>query len=270
MRLLQYDDAEGISFTEDLPNDSIPPYAILSHTWGSDSDEVKLADVIDGTAATKPAYEKILFCLRQARKDDLRYFWADTCCIDKSNSSELSEAINSMYRWYANAEKCYVFLPDVTLQSQTVASDQGLTSEWEDDFKKSRWFRRGWTLQELLAPKSVEFFSKEGLSLGDKSTFERQIAEVTGIPVTALRGTLLTTFTTKEKFSWQDRRITKKEEDRYYSLLGIMDVSMSVIYGEGAEKARRRLEKEVSHATKGGYSCRHDAAQCSLIPAKWS
>ena len=250
MRLLQHDGAGGISFTEHLTKDSIPPYAILSHTWGSDKDEVKYEDVTNGTAASKRGYYKISFCIRQAQRDKLGHFWVDTCCIDRSNSAELSEAINSMFRWYANAEKCYVYLSDV---SQSLPGSTSLDSRgsWEHDFLASRWFTRGWTLQELLAPKSVDFFSKEYEKLGNKSFLERQIRDASGIPARALRGHLLSTFTVEERFSWQDRRVTTKEEDKFYSLLGIMDVSMPVIYGEGAEKARRRLEREILHVSKG-------------------
>nr|POF13598.1 vegetative incompatibility protein het-e-1 [Quercus suber] len=133
----------------------------------------------------------------------------------------------------------------------TKASQGNLLHDWEDDFRASSWFTRGWTLQELLAPKSVDFFSRDGQWLGSKRSFEHHIRDVTGIPVKALRENTLTTFTTQERFSWQDRRITTKDEDTYYSPLGIMDVSMPVIYGEGRENARRRLEREILYVSKG-------------------
>nr|POE87603.1 vegetative incompatibility protein het-e-1 [Quercus suber] len=250
MRLLQHDGVGGVSFTEDLSRDRLPPYAILSHRWGPDRDEVKFQDLMSGTATSKPGYDKIKFCIAQARKDGLRHFWIDTCCIDKTNNTELSKAINSMFHWYKNAAKCYVYLSDVP-RSLPRHFKPDYRHDWEQDFRASTWFTRGWTLQELLAAESVEFFSREGERLGSKSSLEGHISDVTGISVKALRAKELSTFTVQERFSWQEYRITTEEEDRYYSLLGIMDVSMPVIYGEGAEKARRRLEREILYASKG-------------------
>jgi hypothetical protein len=114
----------------------------------------------------------------------LRYFWADTYCIDKSNSVELAEAINSMFLWYRNAAKCYIFLTDVS----TRGNNQG---DKDLQFRKSRWFTRSWTLQELIAPLSVEFFSREGEHLGDKELLKQLLHDITGIPIQALQGTLL-------------------------------------------------------------------------------
>ena len=114
MRLLQYNSDGEFSLTKDLVGGEIPEYAILSHTWGTDTEEVTYRDVIDGTGKNKVGYEKIRFCGEQARRDGFQYFWVDTCCIDKSNNNELAEAINSMFRWYRDATKCYVCLPDVS------------------------------------------------------------------------------------------------------------------------------------------------------------
>ncbi|KAH8742535.1 heterokaryon incompatibility protein-domain-containing protein [Diaporthe sp. PMI_573] len=119
-------------------------YAILSHTWGDDDEEVTFKDFTDGSGNTKAGYRKICFCGEQAARDGLRHFWVDTCCIDKSNSTELQEAINSMFRWYWDAAKCYVYLSDV---STNVHNQVELSLQlWESDFRKSRWFTRGWTL----------------------------------------------------------------------------------------------------------------------------
>jgi Heterokaryon incompatibility protein (HET) len=93
------------------------------------------------------------------------YFWVDTCCIDKSNNNEPSEAINSMFRWYRNAAKCYVYLSDVPRPAFDT-NDKSNQLPWESAFWKSRWFTRGWTLQELIAPASVEFSSKDWEQLG--------------------------------------------------------------------------------------------------------
>jgi len=232
MRLLHYDNGD-LSLTEFFKSE-IPEYAILSHRW--DAEEVTFEDLQNRTGTNKAGYEKIWFCGEQASRDGLKYFWVDTCCIDKSSSAELSEAINSMFRWYYKSTKCYVYLSDV-LRTAVNTDDRA----WESAFRNSKWFTRGWTLQELIALKSVEFFSKSGELLGDKSTLERQVCEITGIPAKALQGSPLFSFSIAERMSWADRRQTTCEEDQAYSLLGIFDISMSVIYGEEREKAMRRL-----------------------------
>jgi hypothetical protein len=116
MRLLRVerDSAGQLSLTKDFIGDNIPKYAILSHTWGADVEEVIFQDLMNRTGENKSGYKKIDFCRDQAERDGLRYFWVDTCCIDKANSTELAEAINSMFRWYRNAAKCYVYLSDVS------------------------------------------------------------------------------------------------------------------------------------------------------------
>jgi hypothetical protein len=123
MRLLEYNNNGEFSLTQDFVGGKIPEYAILSHTWGADTEEVTYSDLKDNTGKDKVGYEKIRFCGKQARRDRLQYFWVDTCCIDKSNNNELTEAINSMFRWYRNAAKCYVFLSDVP-RADIDATDQ--------------------------------------------------------------------------------------------------------------------------------------------------
>ncbi|KAF2835297.1 HET-domain-containing protein [Patellaria atrata CBS 101060] len=218
-------------------------YAILSHTWGDDNEEVNFRDLVKNTGKTKAGYKKIQFCGAQAANDGLEFCWVDTCCINKSSDAELSEAINSMFRWYQNAAKCYVYLSDVS----TGSSDSNVLSqgEWKLAFQNSRWFRRGWTLQELIAPRSVEFFSVEGNRLGSKSSLIQEIHEITGVPVLALQGSRLSGFSVGERISWAARRQTKREEDAVYSLLGIFDVHMPLIYGEGRQKALNRLRREI-------------------------
>ncbi|UKZ53151.1 hypothetical protein TrVGV298_006943 [Trichoderma virens] len=218
------------------PAGNIPRYAILSHTWDSDTQEVTFRDLVDGTGIEKTGYDKIRFCAAQARRDGLRYIWVDTCCIDKANNTELAEAINSMFRWYQNASRCYAYLSDISDAGPTNDSQQSELI-WESAFRKSRWFTRGWTLQELLAPASVEFFTKGGLRLGDKRTLERQIHEITNIAVEALRGNDLSMFTVEERFKWAETRQTTLEEDWTYCLLGIFGVFMPLIYGEGKTNA---------------------------------
>ena len=249
MRLLQHSDTGEFSFTKDLVgDDQIPPYAILSHTWGLDTDEVTFEDLTNNTGRHKAGYEKIWFCGEQARQDDLQYFWIDTCCINRANYTELSQAINSMFGWYRDATRCYVYLPDVSNPAFDTNEDFN-PRPWESNFRKSRWFERGWTLQELLAPSSVEFFSRERQRLGDKRSLKQQIHEITGIADSALQGAPLSQFSVDERLSWIERRQTKLEEDKAYSLLGIFDVSMPLIYGEGRERAFKRLRKEIDSIT---------------------
>ncbi|KFY30276.1 hypothetical protein V494_08201 [Pseudogymnoascus sp. VKM F-4513 (FW-928)] len=242
MRLLEFQSDGEFSLTGDLI-DNIPSYAILSHTWGADIEEVNFRDLTDRTGKNKAGYNKIRFCGEQARRDGLKYFWVDTCCIDKSNNAELAEAINSMFRWYQNAAKCYVYLSDVSTNDHDYV-DPSLQL-WQSDFRKSRWFTRGWTLQELIAPLSVEFFGSDGKRLGDKKSLERQLHEITGIAVLALQGTAITSFSIKERMSWAKSRETKRAEDKAYSLLGIFGIQMTLIYSEGAENAFRRLREEL-------------------------
>ena len=145
MRLLQRQSDGALSLAEDRI-DEIPPYAILSHTWGVDDQEVTLQDIRNHAGQHKEGYEKLTFCGKQAAADGLQHFWVDTCCIDKPNHTELSEAINSMFRWYQNAAKCYVYLPDVSLLDTD--GEETPRASWKLAFRKSRWFTRGWTLQE--------------------------------------------------------------------------------------------------------------------------
>ncbi len=169
MRLLRRDDTGAIVPTDDLL-ENIPRYAILSHTWGPE--EVAVEEMVNGTGPNKRGYDKIRFCGEQASRDGLSYFWVDTCCIDKSSIAELSRAINSMFYWYRNAARCYVYLGDVSVSAGS--------PPWESSFRNSRWFTRGWTLQELLAPALVEFFSNEGKPLGNKSSLEQHIHDASG------------------------------------------------------------------------------------------
>jgi hypothetical protein len=244
MRLLEFNDS-NVKLTKDLVRD-IPKYAILSHTWGPDAEEVTFRDLVDGTGEHKIGYKKIRFCAEQARRDGLQYFWVDTCCIDKSNNNELSMAINSMFRWYQNAARCYVYLSDIEVAGYENRQPSKLA--WELDFRAHRWFTRGWTLQELLAPKLVEFFSQDGRRLGDKKSLEQQIHEITGIAVPALQGQDLSQFGVDERFRWAARRQTTHEEDWAYCLLGIFGIFIPLIYGEGKENAVRRLKKEIEEA----------------------
>lgn len=131
------------------------------------------------------------------------------------------------------------------------SSQQPGVALWDAAFRGSRWFTRGWTLQELIAPQIVEFYSKEGVFLGDKRSLEAAVRDVTGVPAKALRGTPLSDFTTSEREAWARNQKTKYEEDMAYSLLGIFGVHMPLIYGEGRENAQKRLREEVQKSVKG-------------------
>jgi hypothetical protein len=234
MRLLYRNDDGGYSFAEYFGR-AVPPYAILSHTWGDVSEEVTLRDMMEEKAVHKKNYQKIQFCGAQAAKDGLSYFWIDTCCIDKSSSAELNEAINSMFRWYQTAARCYVYLEDISTD----------TSHINIGFQHSKWFTRAWTLQELIAPTSVEFLSREGVSVGTKLSKMTEIHATTGVPIEALSGAPMSGFSVEERMSWTKGRKSRREEDESYALFGIFDVYMSIIYGEGKENARRRLWRKI-------------------------
>ena len=254
MRLLERKPDGNLVFRESTDND-VPAYAILSHTWlANNNEEVSFQDIEAGTGKSKTGWKKIQFCADKAAADGLRYFWIDTCCINKKNSTELSKAINSMFRWYQKAARCYVFLTDVSAHDRRETPQQCLF-HWEASFRESRWFTRGWTLQELLAPALVDFFSLEGERLGSKLSLEVIIHDVTGISRAALRGEPLDGFSRDKRMGWASHRHTKEEEDQVYSLLGIFDVSMPLIYGEGKEKAYKRLQEEIGKICRGRCSC---------------
>ncbi|KAH6612769.1 kinesin light chain [Boeremia exigua] len=242
MRLLHFDALDRLILT-DFRGKPIPPYAILSHRW-SDS-EALIEDVLNGSYEEKEeGYQKLRFCAEQAAQDGLQYFWLDTCCIDRWDNNERSKAINSMFQWYRNAARCYVFLSDVSLTAVT-ETPTSPCSDWEAAFCASPWFTRGWTLQELIAPVSVEFFSREGQRIGDKASLDRRLHDITGIPLAALRNSPLDQFSTSERMRWAEKRTTTEEEDIVYCLLGLLGISMPVTYGEGQESARRRLQAEI-------------------------
>jgi len=243
MRLLHFDETGELRWTV-FKKDAIPPYAILSHTWGDD--EVTYEDLINKTAEQKIGYEKIQFCGQQVVRDGLQYFWVDTCCIDKRNLSEVSRSINSMFRWYQNAVKCYAFLSDVSTFG--LRNLQRQRNRWESNFRSSRWFTRGWTLQELIAPTTVEFFSSQSHLLGDKISMEQLIHEITNIPVEALKGSPLQNFSNADRMTWAKNRQTTEEEDSAYCLLGIFGVFLPLIYGEGKSNAMNRLREQINKA----------------------
>ncbi|KAF1938339.1 hypothetical protein EJ02DRAFT_457962 [Clathrospora elynae] len=243
MRLLKNNGDGEVTITR-FDNNAIPPFAILSHTWGADTEEVTFADLVEGGGQAKRGYRKICFCGEQAQQDGLQYFWVDTCCINKSDKAELSQAIRSMFCWYQNAARCYVYLSDVSTTKRKFDNMLG-NFTWEPAFRSSCWFTRGWTLQELLAPNTVEFFSREWEKLGDKKSLTSMIHKITSIPHEVLGGAPLSQFSVNERLRWKEGRETKREEDRAYSLQGILDVKLAPVYSEGAVGAFRRLIDEI-------------------------
>ncbi|KAK0624276.1 heterokaryon incompatibility protein-domain-containing protein [Immersiella caudata] len=249
MRLLKYADGEGFRLTEDLKA-GIPSYAILSHRWGPDTDEVSYKDIVDRVGDAKVGYKKLEFCAKQARRNGLQHFWVDTCCIDKSDPIEVQISINSMFRWYRDATRCYVYLSDVSVAHEQKPHGDPSEAPWMSAFRESRWFTRGWTLQELLAPASVEFFSNNGQRLGDKKSLGQQIHEITGIGIPALRSNQLSQFDVEERFRWAEKRETKYEEDWAYCLLGIFGVFIVPNYGKGKDYAIRQLRREIDELSE--------------------
>lgn len=224
MRLLHTQTLELSEFNEK----NRPPYAILSHTWGDD--EFVFSDFTKLDRRSSSGWRKIVECCKLAAADGWEYAWVDTCCIDKSSSAELTEAINSMWKWYQQSQICYVYLADWYI------------SVGNRDLPNSRWFTRGWTLQELLAPERVLFYDAEWTEIGSRSYLQHDISRICSIATSHLTNPIAASVATK--MSWASRRRTTREEDLAYSLLGLFDINMSLIYGEGNE-AFFRLQSEI-------------------------
>ncbi|OHF01196.1 HET domain-containing protein [Colletotrichum orchidophilum] len=219
----------------DFNPDQLPRYAILSHTWGDD--EVVYADIRNQNAATKSTFSKVRYSCIQTLADDLEYVWIDSCCIDKSSSAELSEAINSMYEWYMKSEICYTYLSGVPSTVDPVKTD-GV-------FASCRWFTRGWTLQELLAPAEMVFYSEDWVKVGVKTALSRPLSVITGIDEDILTGLKpLESASLAKRMSWAAHRQTTRPEDVAYCLMGLFGVNMPMLYGEG-DRAFLRLQEEI-------------------------
>ncbi|KAI0163665.1 heterokaryon incompatibility protein-domain-containing protein, partial [Pestalotiopsis sp. NC0098] len=223
------------------------PYAILSHRW-RDGEEILYQDIADSglvealRKAKKSGYDKIIATCHQAKLAGITYIWVDTCCIDKSNSAELSEEINSMYRYYQDAHVCYAFLNGLFLDAD-ISSD--------DKFAGHAWFERGWTLQELIAPREVIFFTDQAQGenpwacLGQRSGMCEKLSDITGIDADVLTGdTQPRLISVAKRMSWAARRMTTRIEDTAYCLMGLFGVNMPMLYGEG-ENAFVRLQEEI-------------------------
>lgn len=252
------------------------PYAILSHTWGRytessetqdgtwdpDDAEILFADINDQTTRHRKEYawRKILMACKAAQDDHIDYLWVDTCCFNKDSSAELDESINAMFGWYKESKVCLVYLADLEVDRV----------QQKEDLKHCRWFKRGWTLQELVAPMNVDFYNQDWKKIGsnrktigsvseadDTKTKEADdyfelgdiLSAITKIDDRAFKKMACSSFTVAERMKWAADRKTRRPEDRAYSLLGLFGVHMSLIYGIGGEAAFRRLQVEIIQNT---------------------
>jgi len=227
---------------EEFFDSNTPRYAILSHTWGNEEISFLEMQNRDEAIRHKAGFQKIVDFCALAKGHGFFYGWADTCCIDKRNSAELSEAINSMYRYYYNAAECLVYLEDVPSKIKGALGDEGQLTA----IKSSRWFTRGWTLQELIAPQTRYYFAGDWSPIELLGSMNRVVANVTGIDEQVLENReMLSNFSVAQRMCWASRRHTTRSEDIAYGLMGLFNVNMPVLYGEGAIKAFRRLQNEI-------------------------
>ncbi|KAJ3456742.1 hypothetical protein MRS44_016765 [Fusarium solani] len=257
----------------------VSDYAILSHRWGKPEDEVSYEDMLAGGYEHKKGYAKLVGCCKQARRDGLRHVWIDTCCINKSSSAELSEAIASMFAYYERAKVCYAFLDDVPRESNS--RDKVASSS----FSQSAWFTRGWTLQELIAPTHVKFFDASWSFLGHKTDkwLTPTIESVTGVDSVVLNiPATIKVMSIAKKMSWAARRETTRPEDMAYSLMGIFGVYMPPLYGEGTH-AFIRLQEAIMKTSNDqtifawtsppapslGHGLEHTSTMLALSPSQF-
>jgi hypothetical protein len=277
MRLLH---AETLQFGDFSSGTDMPRYAILSHRWLDE--ELSFHDmraILDLERQPKPSdlqnlshkqgYRKIYDFRCRALQDGYEYIWVDTCCIDKSSSAELQEAINSMYQWYRDAGACYVFLSDVFKPDGAIDEPdiEATEASWIKDFKRSKWFTRGWTLQELLAPRSLVFFDGNWKRCGTLHDLQTAIRQVTGIDVQTVIADLgadrsrFWSIRAGRRIFWASHRQTTRLEDEAYALLGILDVNIPLLYGEGP-RAFQRLQEEIIKVAEDisilAWSCTED------------
>ncbi|KAI1392357.1 HET-domain-containing protein [Hypoxylon trugodes] len=245
MRLLNTSTLELRTFGQDRP-----PYAILSHTWTRHEPPFeafaprKHFSAYISRMRKKRKYAKIFWSCKLARDSGLDWIWIDTCCIDKSSSAELTEAINSMYAWYEAAEVCFAYMRDVSDKDDPVDEDSS--------FARSIWFTRGWTLQELIAPRTVEFYSTNWVRIGSKWEYAATIEKITGIHRSVLKEPYFSglkrqrQYSVAQRMSWAANRRTTRPEDLAYSLIGLFNIHMPLLYGEGETNAFLRLQSEIA------------------------
>ncbi|KAG5984603.1 hypothetical protein E4U55_004045 [Claviceps digitariae] len=237
---------------EQFHGQNIPAYAILSHTWGAEELSFgefgqqhpgggKTAPQSDQhEARAKEGYRKIVTTCQRARRDGCHYAWVDTCCIDKTSSAELTEAINSMFGWYRDSHVCYALLSDLGAEPASASSIQ-------NQLHRCRWFTRGWCLQELLAPLNLRFFNAQWQEVGTRNSLGKTIARITDIPKAVLVAPQMNNLhqlPLARRISWMAKRQTTRVEDRSYALLGILGIHMPMLYGEG-DMAFQRLQEEI-------------------------
>ena len=243
MRLL---DTETLRFESFDDPQSAPDYAILSHVWSSSGEQSyrEVVDVMkhardgdDYEQASGRLSEKIMGCCAQALAEGYKYIWIDSCCIDKTSSAELSEAINSRCKWYRSASQCYAYFHDVDDDDDPRAPNS--------QFRTSEWFTRGWTLQELIAPPVLVFLTKDWIPIGTKHSMAQVVSEITGVDAGVLQGAYtIEKVSVARRMSWASKRVTTREEDEAYSLMGLFGIHMPTIYGEGRH-AFIRLQEEI-------------------------
>ncbi|KAH9902599.1 hypothetical protein C8Q73DRAFT_785263 [Cubamyces lactineus] len=216
-------------------------YAILSHVWQDVEQSFQAILQLQSRGIRSYSDLRVGFKIREsvkvAKAHGLAWLWIDTCCINKTSSSELEESINSMFRWYAEARVCLAYLHDVPDDCHIEAPSSR--------FRTSKWFTRGWTLQELIAPRQLIFLSTNWVTLGTKAALADVLEEITGVDAEVLTfRRALQHVSVARRLAWASRRVTSKVEDEAYSLMGLFDVTMSTIYGEG-KNAFRRLQEEI-------------------------
>ncbi|OQO10188.1 hypothetical protein B0A48_04545 [Cryoendolithus antarcticus] len=248
MRLINVDTLDFKRFYKDPP-----PYVIASHRWADETEETTFQDVIAHRNTASAGYKKLEGFIAHVRSQhrSIKWLWIDTCCIDKTNAVELSEAINSMYKWYRRAEVCLAYLADVRYPDkvlQNIRQDLDL----QRLFERSEWFTRGWTLQELVAPRNVIFLAANWRVIGSRGgstsmlPLEDVIASITHIPWNVLHDAAeLESVNAEDRLQWASNRQTTREEDKWYCLYSLLDAPIGANYGEGARRARKRLLVEL-------------------------
>ncbi|KAF2229657.1 hypothetical protein EV356DRAFT_510315 [Viridothelium virens] len=244
---------------EDFTKRPAPQYVILSHRWVDNEPKFQdfeemhslqatttntqrlaaLRNCNNGNFGANDGFAKVAWACKMVRERQhgVQYLWADTCCINKNNledPKETSRAINSMFDWYHNAVECYAYLGDTS---------------GKNAMRNSVWFKRGWTLQELLAPSRLQFFDQRWTDLGTRSDNIDAIWEATSIDQKYLNGDeQFRSACIATKMSWAANRTTALADDRAYCMLGLFGVHIEAPYGEGM-KAFLRLQEELVNRT---------------------
>ncbi|KAK4580400.1 hypothetical protein LTR86_000603 [Recurvomyces mirabilis] len=253
MRLLRIIQ-DGYAFHGVLEPEKVT-YAILSHRWYAEGKDVLFDDIANQhltSVASREGWKKLNYASAQAAKDGIQYFWVDTCCIDRRNSAELSEAINSMYYWYKSAKCCYAYLWDIDptcpdLSERSIDTTQ--PGHHLQTFLDSDWFTRGWTLQEMIAPPEVRFYGEAWNFIGTAERLAVPIAGKTRVAVEVLKGLAnVHRYSIAQRMSWAANRTTTRIEDRAYSLLGLLGISMPMLYGERHNAFIRLQEEIIGHS----------------------